>query len=103
MRVVPKEDIRFAVTVDGGASAQLEIRLRRDRFGGWEASALLHEAGATTSIALGRVFRARDRTLTVDKIVTWVRRRYPDAQPLAERRSGTSRGVGRTGPTEATT
>ena len=87
MRVVPKDDIRFAVTVDGGTVAQLEIRVRQDRFGGWQASALLHPLTASP-IVLGRVFRSRERRLAAGKMVTWVRRRYPYAQPLAGHRSG---------------
>lgn len=93
MRVILKDCIRFAISADGGAPAQLEIRVRRDRFGGWEASALIHEPGAASPAPLARVFRARDRRLTVDKMVAWVRRRYHDAQPLAERRSGTPLGA----------
>jgi hypothetical protein len=91
VRAIPKDDIRFAVALDGGAPAQLVIRVRLDRFGGFEASALLHQAGAASPTALGRVFRARERRLAVGKMVAWVRRRYPDAQPLAGRRSGASR------------
>ena len=87
MRVIPKDRIRFAVSHDGGAPAQLEIRVRRNRFGGWEASALLHERGASSPAVLGRVFRARDRRLSVGKMVAWVRRHYVYAEPLAERRS----------------
>lgn len=95
MRVILKDCIRFAISADGGAPAQLEIRVRRDRFGGWEASALVHEQDAPAPVRLGRVFRARDRRLTVGKMVAWVRRRYHDAQPLADRRCGAPRGVGR--------
>jgi hypothetical protein len=85
VRVVQKDRIRFAVTVDGGAAAQLEIRVWQDRFGGWQAGALLRPQGAAAPAALGRVFRSRDRRMSVGKMVAWVRRRYPYAQPLAER------------------
>jgi hypothetical protein len=93
MRVIPKDDIRFAVTVDGGAPAQLEIHLRQDRFGGWQATAALQPQGAASPTALGRVFRARERRLAAGKMVAWVRRRYPNAQPLAGRRCRTSRAL----------
>jgi hypothetical protein len=92
VRVVPKDDIRFAVTVDGGTVAQLEIRVRQDRFGGWQASALLHPLTASPTV-LDRVFRSRERRLAAGKMVAWVRRRYPYAQPLAGRRCRTSRGL----------
>jgi hypothetical protein len=98
MRVIAKDDIRFAVTVEGGAPAQLEIRLRPDRFGGWQASARLHPQGAASPTALGRVFRARERRLAAGKMVAWVRRRYPYAQPLAGRQSGMSRELARDAP-----
>ena len=91
VRAIPKDDIRFALALDGGTVAQLVIRVRQDRFGGFEASALLHQAGAATPSALGRVFRAREHRLAAGKMVAWVRRRYPDAQPLARRRSEASR------------
>ena len=80
MRVIPKDSIRFAVAVDGGAPAQLVIRLREDRFGNWQASALLQPAGAASPTALGRVFRSRERRLAAGKMVAWVRWRYPDAR-----------------------
>jgi hypothetical protein len=89
VRVVPKDDIRFAVTDDDGTVAQLEIRVRQDRFGGWQASALLYPLTASP-IVLGRVFRSRERRLAAGKMVTWVRRRYPYAHPLAGHRSGKS-------------
>jgi hypothetical protein len=98
MRVIAKDDIRFAVTVEGGAPAQLEIRLRPDRFGGWQASARLYPQGAASPTALGRVFRARERRLAAGKMVAWVRRRYPYAQPLAGRQSGMSRELARDAP-----
>jgi hypothetical protein len=85
VRAVLKDSIRFAVSADGGAPAQLVIRVRQDRFGGWEASALLHAAGAASPTALGRVFRSRERGLAAAKMVAWVRRHYVHAQPLAER------------------
>ena len=92
MRIVPKDDIRFAVAVDGGATAQLVIRVRENRFGGFEASALVHHPpGAASPTALGRVFRSRERRLAAGKMVAWVRRRYPCAQPLAGRRSEAAR------------
>ena len=90
VRAVPKDGIRFALALDGGAQAQLVIRVRQDRFGGFEASALLHQAGAVSPSALGRVFRAREHRLAAGKMVAWVRRRYPHAQPLAERCFGGS-------------
>jgi hypothetical protein len=46
VRAVPKDDIRFALALDGGAQALLVIRVRQDRCGGFAASALLHQAGA---------------------------------------------------------
>jgi hypothetical protein len=98
VRAIPKDDIGFAVAVDGGAPAQLVIRVRQDRFGGFEASALLHQAGAASPTALGRVFRARERRLAAGKMVAWVRRRYPYAQPLAGRQSGMSRELARDAP-----
>ena len=93
MRLVPKDDIRFALAVDGDAVAQLVIRVRQDRFGGFEASALLHPLGAASPTALGRVFRARERRLAAGKMVAWVRRRYPYARPLAGRRPAASRAL----------
>ena len=93
MRVVPKDRIRFAVSAGGVAVAQVEIRVCQDRFGGWQASALLHEQGAPSPAALGRVFRSCDRRLTVGKMVAWVRGRYQYAQPLPERRAETPRPV----------
>ena len=95
MRLIPKDRIRFAVPADSGARAQLEIRVRQDRFGGWEATALLHPPDASSPSALGRVFRSCDRRLTVGKMVAWVRRRYRYAQPLAERRPKARREVAR--------
>jgi hypothetical protein len=94
MRMMAKDSIRFAVRAEDGAPAELEIRLRPDRFGGWQAIALLHEPHAPAPSTLGRVFRAPDRRLTVDRMVAWVRRRYLDAQPLAGRGSATI-GAGR--------
>jgi hypothetical protein len=87
---VPKDDIRFAVAV-GGAVAHLVIRVRRDRFGGYEASALLHPPDAASPSALSRVFRARERSLAAGKMVAWVRRRYPGARPLSGRSSAPPR------------
>ena len=95
MRAVPKDDIRFAVAVDGGAPAQLVIRVRQDRFGGWQASALLHPLGAASPTALGRVFRARERRLAAGKMVAWVRRHYPYARPIAGHTSGAARELSR--------
>jgi hypothetical protein len=95
VRAVPKNDIRFAVAVDGGATAQLVIRVRQDRFGGWQASALLHGAGGASPTALGGAFRSRERMLAADKMVAWVRRRYRYAQPLAGGGSGISRAAPR--------
>jgi hypothetical protein len=91
VRAVFKDSIRFAVSADSGAPAQLVIRVRQDRFGGWEAVALLHRRGAAAPTALGRVFRARERGLAAAKMVAWVRRRYVQAQPLAERASAALR------------
>jgi hypothetical protein len=88
---VPKDDIRFAVAVAGGAVAHLVIRVRRDRFGGFEASALVQPPGASSPSALGRVFRARERGLAAGKMVAWVRRRYPGAQPISARSPAASR------------
>jgi hypothetical protein len=82
VRAIPKDEIRFAVALDGGAAAQLVIRVRQDRFGGWEAIALLHQ-GDGSPAALGRVFRSRERRLAVGKMVAWARRRYVHARPLA--------------------
>jgi hypothetical protein len=87
VRAVPKDDIRFALALDGGAQALLVIRVRQDRFGGFEASGMLHQAGTASPSALGRVFRAREHRLAAGKMVAWVRRRYPHARPLAVRRS----------------
>ncbi len=87
MRVIAKDRIRFAVSGGGGATTEVEICLRPDRFGGWEACGLLHAPGAGEPQALGRVFRSRDRRLATGKMVAWVRGRYLDAQPLAGRRS----------------
>jgi hypothetical protein len=85
LRVVAKDSIRFAVAAEGGPAITLEIRVRPDRFGGWQATALLHEGDVP--VALGRVFRSRDRRLAAGKMVTWVRRRYLHVRPLAERGS----------------
>ena len=93
VRAIPKDEIRFAVALDGGAAAQLVIRVRQDRFGGFEARALMHHAGAASPTALGRVFRAREHTLAAGKMVAWVRRRYPDAQPLPGRGPGARRAL----------
>jgi hypothetical protein len=91
VRAVLKDSIRFAVSSDGGAPAQLVIRVRQDRFGGWEAVALLHQPDAASPAPLGRVFQSRERSLAAAKMVAWVRRRYVQAQPLAERRTGAPR------------
>jgi hypothetical protein len=96
VRAVLKDSIRFAVSADGGAPAQLVIRVRQDPFGGWEAVALLHQPDAAPA-QLGRVFRARERSLAAAKMVAWVRRRYVQAQPLAERASA-ALGVPRAAP-----
>ena len=79
-----KDRIRFAVAADGERPAELEIRVRPDRFGGWEATALLRQ-GAGAPVALGRVFRSRERRLAVGKMVAWTRRHYVHARPLATR------------------
>jgi hypothetical protein len=83
VRAIPKDDIRFALELDDGALGRLVVRVRQDRFGGFEASAVLHRAGAASP--LGRIFRAREHRLAAGKMVAWVRRRYPRARPLAER------------------
>ena len=83
-----KDSIRFAVAAPGAPPAALEVRIRRARFGGWEAIALMHPPGDAPSVPLGRVFRSSDRRLAAGKMVAWVRRRYRHAQPHAERRSG---------------
>jgi hypothetical protein len=85
MRVIAKDRIRFAVPV-AGARAEIEIRIRPDRYGGWQSSVLLHAPEAAPE-ALGRTFRSPDRGVAGGKMVAWVRRRYLDAQPVAERRS----------------
>ena len=92
MRAIPKDQIRFQVTVAGSTPGEVEIRVRPDRFGGWEAIALLHDRGACP-MPLGRIFRSRDRAVTVGKMVAWVRRRYQGARPLAGRRSATAPGA----------
>ena len=79
-----KDRIRFAVAADGDTPAELEIHVRQDRFGGWEATALLHRRDGSPA-AQRRVFRSRDRNLAVGKMVAWARRRYLDAQPIAGR------------------
>ena len=88
MRALAKDEIRFALAIDGGALAHLVIRVSPDRFGGFEARAQLHPAGAASPSALGRVFRARERKLAAGKMVAWVRRRYPGARPVSGRRLG---------------
>jgi hypothetical protein len=88
---VPKDDIRFAVAVAGGAVAHLVIRVHQDRFGGFAASAFLHPPGAASPSALGRIFRARERGLAAGKMVAWVRGRYPGAQPISARSLAASR------------
>jgi hypothetical protein len=85
-----KDSIRFAVAAPGAPPTSLEVRIRPARFGGWEAIALMHQAGDAPSLPLGRVFRSSDRRLAAGKMVAWVRRRYQHAQPHAERRSGAS-------------
>ncbi|MGH6943402.1 MAG: hypothetical protein ACREH6_04160 [Geminicoccaceae bacterium] len=85
MRAVSKDIIRLAVLADDGEPAEVEIRVRRDRFGGWETRAVLHEAGGVPPTVLGRVFRSQDRRLTVGKMIAWVRGRYRQARPRAER------------------
>ncbi len=91
VRAIEKDRIRFAVAADGDALVELEIRVGPDRFGGWQAVALLHEQGATSPARLGRAFRSRERRLAAGKMVAWVRRRYSHAQPLAERSRATLR------------
>jgi hypothetical protein len=91
MRAVPKDDIRFALAAEGGMVAHLVIRVRQDRFGGFEARALLHPAGAPFPSALGRVFRARERSLAAGKMIAWVRGRYPAAQAIGGPASQTLR------------
>ncbi len=86
MRVTAKDRIRFTTATADGAPAEVEIRVRPDRFGGWEASVLLHAPGAAAR-TLGRRFRSQDRRLATGKMVAWVRARYLDAQPVADRRS----------------
>jgi hypothetical protein len=86
MRAILKDRIRFAVAADG-ALAELEIRVQPDRYGGWEAVALLQEQDVKSPARLGRAFRSHERRLAAGKMVAWVRRRYPNAQPLAERSS----------------
>jgi hypothetical protein len=86
MRAIPKDRIRFAVAADG-TLAELEIQVQPDCFDGWEAVALLQEQDGQSPTRLGRAFRSRERRLAAGKMVAWVRRRYPDAQPLAERNS----------------
>jgi hypothetical protein len=44
-------------------------------------------------VALGRVFRSRDRRLAAGKMVTWVRRRYLHVRPLAEHGSAVPHAV----------
>jgi hypothetical protein len=96
VRAIAKSRIRFAVAADG-ALAELEIRVAPDRFGGWEAVALLHEQGAGSPVRLGRAFRSRERRLAAGKMVAWVHRRYPYAKPLAELGSVVSRAGGARG------
>ena len=87
MRVSAKDCIRFTVPAASGALAELHIRVLPDRFGGWEASALLHAPDAAAPEMLGRRFRSPDRRLAAGKMVAWVRGRYLDARPVADRRS----------------
>lgn len=86
MRAVPKDRIRFAVAGDR-TLAELEIQVQPDRYGGWEAVALLQEQDAPSPARLGRAFRSHERRLAAGKMVAWVRRHYPSARPLAERSS----------------
>jgi len=83
VRVVAKDVIRLAVGSDEG-HAEIEIRVRQDRWDGWEARALRHENDGSSATTLGRVFRSRDRRLAVGKMIAWVRRRYGVAQPIIE-------------------
>jgi hypothetical protein len=85
MRVSAKDCIRFRVPAASGALAELQIRVLPDRFGGWEARALLQAPDAAAPELLGRRFRASDRRLAVGKMIAWVRGHYRDAQPLSER------------------
>jgi hypothetical protein len=86
MRVIAKDRIRFAVAA-AGARAEVEIRIRPDRCGGWQSSVLFRAPEAAAPEALGRTFRSPDRGIAAGKMVAWVRRRYLDAQPVAEGRS----------------
>jgi hypothetical protein len=83
VRVVPKDIIRLAVGL-GEELVEIEIRVRQDRWAGWEATALLYDNGGSSPTALGRVFRSRDRHLAVGKMIAWVRRRYGGAQPVIQ-------------------
>jgi hypothetical protein len=94
VRVIAKNRIRFAVRAEGGAAAELEIRLHPDRFGGWQAIAVVRPGGGAP-VPLGRVFRAQDRRPAAAKMVAWVRRHYLETQPLAERRTARPAAVGR--------
>jgi hypothetical protein len=61
-----KDRIRFAVAAADGAT-ELEIRVRQDRFGGWEAIALLQAPDARAPSMLGRIFRSSDRHVISSK------------------------------------
>jgi hypothetical protein len=84
LRALAKDRIRFAVTAGDDTPAEVEIRLRRDRFGGWEAIALVQAPDARAPSMLARIFRSSDRHVAAGKMVARVRRRYRDACPLAE-------------------
>ena len=67
VRVVPEDDTCFAVST-AEEHAEIEIRVRLDRWGRSEATALLQRHGGSSPIMLDRVFRAHDRRLTVGKM-----------------------------------
>ena len=83
MRVVAKDVIRFAAGI-GEGHLEIEIRVRQDRWGGWEATARRHDHDGSSPTTLGRVFRSRDRRLAVGKMIAWVRGRYGVARPMIE-------------------
>lgn len=91
MRVVPKDLIRFAVASDASCDpVVLEVSAEPDRFGGWQSRTTMVASGGAQRIDLPRIFRAKDRSLALGKMVAWIRKRYRHVRPVADRRDETS-------------
>jgi hypothetical protein len=88
MPIAPKNIIRFQVWADVCAEpGSVEIRVTPDRWGGWQARAVLTPPGQLAPVALGRVFRSTDRDVAAGKMITWVRRRFARARAVSSLRA----------------